>query len=147
MAKDTSKARAQSLLALLRAMHLTHHTAHWQVKGPSFVGDHSLFSDLYSGLPDEADGLAEKLVYTFGADIVDLSDQLLRITSICQTALEEADLFKRALHMEEWLQKVISSTREALESEGKLSHGMDNYLQGLADTHDSACYKLKQRTS
>lgn len=145
MAKETAKARAQILLALLRSMQLVHHTAHWQTKGPTFAGDHALFGDLYTGLPAEADGLAEKLVYTFGADVVDLADQLSRITSICQTALEESDLFQRSLSMEEWLQKVITSTREALEADGKLSHGLDNYLQGLADIHDSACYKLKQR--
>lgn len=147
MAAENAKVRLQTLLALLRAMHLMHHTAHWQVKGPTFLSDHELFGALYEDLPGEADSLAEKMVYMFGVDVVSIEDQLTRLTAICQTSLEQKDLLQRAMHMEEWLQKVIEGTRQALESEKLLSDGLDNYLQGLADTHQTACYKLKQRTS
>lgn len=146
MATENAKARLQTLLALLRAMQLMHHTAHWQVKGPSFVGDHALFGDLYSELLEEADGLAEKMVYMFGEDVVSADDQLTRLMSICRTSLEQKDLFQRALHMEEWLQKVIEGVRSALEAEMLMNNGLENYLQGLADTHQTACFKLKQRT-
>jgi hypothetical protein len=34
-----------------------------------------------------------------------------------------------------------------LRQEKQLSMGMDNFLQGLADSHESAVYKLQQRTA
>ena len=50
------------LLATLRAAHLIHWTGHWQVKGDTQYGDHLLLERVYSGLADEIDTLAEKIV-------------------------------------------------------------------------------------
>ena len=140
------KTKCKNLLAMLRAMHLLHHTAHLQASGETSYQDHLLFERLYGGLVGEADGLAEKLVSLYGNDAVDAVDQAGRIDTICQRAKQASkDPIKRAYMLEEGLQDVIDAVRTSLKKEDKLSIGMDNFLQGLADTHETACYLLKQR--
>lgn len=148
MASDSCKTKLQNLLAMLRATQIVHHTAHWQTKGPSFVGDHSLFAELYGAIDDEYDTLAEKMVAMYGIEIVDMVDQLTRISTVAKRAREsDRDLMRRSLNIEEGLQTVLEAVRDGLRSEKELSMGMDNFLQGIADSHESAIYKLKQRTS
>lgn len=146
MAKDTCKSRLQNLLAMLRAAQIVHHNAHWQTSGPSFVGDHSLFAELYEAIDDEYDTLAEKMIVMCGVDCVDAVPQLKLITTVVTRAVDAtADLPKRSLMIEEGLQTVLEAVRDLLKKEGELDIGMDNFLQGLADSHQTAVYKLTQR--
>ena len=148
MASDSCKTRLQNLLAMLRATQIVHHTAHWQTSGPTFAGDHVLFADLYGAIDDEFDTLAEKIVAMYGGEAVDSVDQLTRITTVVKRAKEaESDLFKRSLVLEEGLQTVLEAVRDYLRKEHELSMGLDNFLQGIADSHETAVYKLKQRTA
>lgn len=148
MANETCKARLQNLLAMLRAVQIVHHTAHWQTKGPTFAADHALYGELYSAIDDEFDTLAEKIVAMYGVDAVDMVDQLARITTVVKRAKEiDSDLPKRSLAVEEGLQTVLEAVRDYLRKEKELSMGMDNFLQGIADSHETAVYKLKQRTA
>lgn len=55
------KTKCKNLLAMLRAMHLLHHTAHLQASGETSYQDHLLFERLYGGLVGEADKFAEKV--------------------------------------------------------------------------------------
>jgi starvation-inducible DNA-binding protein len=41
--------------------------AHWNVKGPNFIGLHELFDDVAAGLEDHSDLLAERIVQLGGA--------------------------------------------------------------------------------
>lgn len=146
MASDSCKARLQNLLAMLRATQIVHHTAHWQVKGPSFAGDHELFANLYTAIDKEFDTLAEKIVAKYGIEAVDSVDQLAKITTVVKRAKEtDKDLFRRSLAVEEGLQVVLEAVRDHLRKEDELSIGLDNFLQGIADSHESAVYKLTQR--
>jgi len=133
---------------MLRAVQIVHHTAHWQTKGPSFAGDHELFAELYSAIDKEFDALAEKIVAKYGGQAVDSVDQLRRISTVVARADESSnDLVQRSLNVEEGLQTVLESVRDYLRKEKELSMGMDNFLQGIADSHDTPIYKLKQRTA
>lgn len=143
---DQSKSRLLNLLALLRAAHLVHHTAHLQASGPTSYADHQLFARLYGDLIEEADGLAEKVVYLLGADAVDALDQVLRIHTAVRRAVDAAaELVQRSYLIEQSLQAAIAAARDGLAAEGAIPLGMDNYLAGLADAHDTACYLLRQR--
>ena len=148
MATDSCKTKLQNLLAMLRAVQIVHHTAHWQTKGPTFAGDHKLYAKLYAAIDDEYDTLAEKMVAKYGVDVVDATDQLRKISTVVSRAVEsDSDLPKRSLNCEVGLQSVLEAVRDYLRQEKQLSMGMDNFLQGLADSHESAVYKLKQRTA
>lgn len=135
----------KNILAMLRAMHLSHHSAHLTTSGPQFYADHLLYGRLYDGLVDEADGLAEKMVAMCGAQSVDAADQARRISEIIGKGKSQSDLAKRAYMMEEAFVSMIEAVRKAMLKDDVLPSGLDNYLQGLADKHEGACYLLKQR--
>ncbi len=40
--------------------------AHWNVKGPQFIALHKLFDDIYAGVEEYVDGLAERVVQLGG---------------------------------------------------------------------------------
>lgn len=136
----------QNLLAYLRVIHMVHWTNHWQVKGDPQYGDHLLFQRLYEAMPDEIDGLAEKIVAEYGPEAVAMPDQMERIASeIDMLFEEEADIFERAIMVEEALQEDIQDIFTALEESDKLSLGLNDYLAALANAHETNLYLLRQR--
>ena len=44
-----------SLGTMLHALLLLHQSAHWQVRGPTYYGDHLLFQRIYEGIAKEID--------------------------------------------------------------------------------------------
>ena len=44
------------LLAILRALHWSHWTLHWKVKGDPFYGDHLMYQRLYEAVVEEING-------------------------------------------------------------------------------------------
>ena len=128
------------LIAMLKALHSLHHSAHWQAR---FYQDHLLFERLYGGIVQEYDSLAEKLVA--------LSNE----ESVHAVALQEKSL----IWMKRWAQKPEPVSR-ALQAELDLQTalrkvvgvvggdstllGLDNLLRTIADAHDTAVYLLEQ---
>ena len=78
----------QLLLVALRSAHWSHWTSHWQVKGSSFYGDHELMERLYTGLVDEIDTLAEKIVSSFGSDSVNPVEQAQTMANLMMPVAE-----------------------------------------------------------
>lgn len=133
------------LLSVLRAMHWLHWTAHWQAAGTAFYADHELFARLYGGLVDEIDGLAEKIVASYGADAVDAVSQVDLAHRVLTRWYEDSNPLSRAWTAEQTLQVAIGGVLSALGKEGKLSTGLENFLQGLADAHETNIYLLTRR--
>lgn len=137
------------LLAILRAMHWAHWTAHWKMKGVPFYGDHLLFQRIYEALEGEVDSLAEKIVGTYGdsaiSDLPIISDAHRFIAE--HTEKYGDNLYARALGMEEHLQTAIKATYDVLKARGELTLGMDDFLMALANTHETHLYLLRQRMS
>lgn len=135
-----------SLLACLRAAHQVHWTAHWTTEGANFFSDHELFNKLYSSIPGEIDGLAEKITSMYGAASVNLPDQMVVMAKyITKWVKDHPNLVDRSYTVETDIQAAIKTTRDALGADGSLSIGLDNFLQGIADSHDNHLYLLKQR--
>jgi DNA-binding ferritin-like protein len=136
-----------SLLACLRAAHQAHWTAHWTAEGANFYSDHQLFDRLYSGITGEIDGLAEKIVALYGSAGVALPEQMIEMAQyiVKWTSTHPTNLVRRSQTIEADIQMAIDTTRKALEAEGNMSLGMDNFLQGLADAHETPQYLLGQR--
>lgn len=144
MAHAETKNDLQVLLAVLRAVRMVEHTAHWQASGPQAYSDHLLFGRLYEVVDDEIDGLGERMVMLCGAEAVEAAggaEQLVKVVK----AQKGSDPLEVALGLEEMLQKVLVDVRDCLRENGDLSLGMDNFLQSIGDTHDTSIYLLRQR--
>ncbi len=133
-----------SLLSTLQAIERLHHSAHLQAQGPEAYSDHLLFQRLYTDVQHEIDGLSEKMVATFGPGVVDAEARAADAAELLDEWQSSEDSpVDRALVAELELQDAISG---ALTQDG-LSAGMENFLQGLADAHETAIYLLQQRLS
>lgn len=144
---QVSQALLQQLLAILRAIHWSHWTAHWQVKGTPSYGDHLLFERLYGALAEEIDGLAEKLVAFYGVEAVS-AEASIDITHQFIAAYDKGgvgDVYKRALMMELHLQNALKRVYEAVKGSGEMSLGLDDFIMAVANTHETHVYLLRQR--
>jgi len=147
----SNESRLQSLLGMLHAIYWNHWTSHWQSKGNAAYGDHLLFERLYEAVKDEIDGLAEKLVAWFGNNAVNplviQSYSLAYLKRLHEVSQEEdPNPVATALSLERLLQEALEDVYAELDEEGDMSLGMDNFLQGIADTHETHIYLLQQRS-
>lgn len=134
------------LLAILRALHWSHWTAHWKAKGETSYQDHLLFQRLYEGVITEIDTLAEKIVGAFGSDAMcNLSVMSDAHKFLAHHAATRSDPYVCALGMEEHLQVSLKTAYDALKATGELSLGLDDFLMQVASSHETALYLLRQR--
>jgi DNA-binding ferritin-like protein len=144
MEQVSAKEHLCALLALLRALHWEYYTMHWRVKGVAFYGDHQLFQRLYEELPERFDSLAEKMVYKYGEDVVDSCRQMKMSCAWLEQVESIVDWYARGLKLEELLQDQIKTTYDVLDRTNELSLGIDDYLQALANAHETNMYLLQQ---
>lgn len=142
---DTASETLPDILAALRALHWVHWTAHWQASGASAYGDHLLFARLYEGIVPEIDGLAEKIVAQYGPEGVGVRDSITRTFGQLQGWSGESGLVESAIQAERAFQKRLAVVYAMLEDAGELTLGLDNFLQGIADTHETHIFLLQQR--
>ena len=139
------------VLVHLKFLAEVHQNHHWTCMGDPYYGDHLLFQRLYDGVKGEIDLVAEKAVGMGSTSNVDLSlttSQLLKLVSEYKsftTIPHPTDLVRRSLTAEMNFIKVVDQMIDCLEECGMLTNGIDNMLQGIADTHESHVYLLKQR--
>lgn len=142
----SKKALMQMLLAFLRAVHWSHWTAHWQVKGDPAYADHLLMERLYNSVEEEVDTLAEKIVGEFGSGAVDAVDQAKYMMQSL-LSFSEKDPIKRSLRVEEMTQEIFKSVYDLLSNTNEMSLGLDDYIMSTANSHETNLYLLRQRTS
>jgi DNA-binding ferritin-like protein len=144
-AVNAAKTVLSNLLAMLRALQWNHLTSHWQSRGDSSYGDHLLFERLYNKVVEETDGLAEKLVGTFGVAAVDAREQAKLMAFTLHKMGDIGCPFERGLHFERALQVNLKDCLDAMEDIGQLSLGMDDFLRTMANDHETHIYLLQQR--
>ena len=137
----------QGILAMLQAVALLHQTHHWSTRGSSFYADHLLFERLYNESHEFIDQLAEKMI---GSGVPSISAlQQVRLMSSLLAYVGEAStaeaMVKSSLKAEEACLAGLAKLIEVLESQGSLTPGVSNLLEGIADKHESFVYLLKQR--
>lgn len=138
------------LLACLRALQLSYHTSHWQVRGASFYGDHLLFQRLYDGddesdpLGDQIDTLAEKVVGYFGSEAVSLSDQMQRMASYTDRWSLIGCPHERGLQAERDVQDLLSRAYESIKEADAMTLGLDDFLMATANQHEVNTYLIQQ---
>jgi DNA-binding ferritin-like protein len=133
------------LLAMLRAMHWAHWTAHWKMQGNSFYGDHLLFQRMYEGMVEEIDTLAEKIVGIYGPDALFDIPMMADAQRFLTGHDDAADPYSGAKAMEEHLQAAIKTTYEALKESGEITLGLDDFLMAMASAHETNLYLLGQK--
>ena len=133
---DSMVSRYQDLLALLRAQHWLYYGSHWQSRQYDL---HLLFERLYGALPAHFDGLAEKMVARFGNDSVNgaeiMSRAMKNMTNWSGSAVEAGIKSEHALQ---------DCVKAILKDDTAISEGMQNFLQGIADDHETHLYLLGQ---
>ena len=139
-----SKRSALNLLGQTHALGWAAWTYHWNVSGPTQYSDHLLYMRIYESLHGMIDGLAEKITGTFGPNSITASRSLIgaaRSLSVSDNVSPESLLSGIEMHI-----AAINDAREALLSDGLLSSGFDNYLQGMEDTQETNKYLMSQRS-
>lgn len=151
-AKKASEPLAQNLttytavLGVLQAAALVHQTHHWSCRGLSFYADHLLFERLYNESLPAIDQLAERAV-GMGEPLAISAKTQAEATAKIVGALGDdptstADMFQRSLVVESFC---LTGLANMLKGE-QLSPGTTNLLEGIADTHETFIYLLKQRS-
>lgn len=136
--------RLLHLLSALRAAHWAHWTSHWQAQGTPFYGDHLMLARIYEAIEDEIDTLAEKVVGEFGYMSVSPVEQMQRALHIIEQH-DNPDPIVRSLAIEDELQREIESVYRALKQADMLSLGLDDFIMGIANAHESHLYLLRQK--
>jgi len=144
------------MLAALRTLSMVHQTAHWQVKGGHFYGDHQLFARLYEESQPSIDSLAERLIGLTGdpkqVDIgvqVNIMQRVIRVVRGTRDTTHETgeQLAECSLTTETILLGGIAYAKKVIDEAGALTEGLDDLLQGIASKHEEFVYLLKQRTA
>lgn len=137
-----------SIGTMLHALQLLHQAAHWQVRGPTYYGDHLLFERVYKGIRKEIDAIGERTVNTGDLRLVcpilvaNLSADLLQGWGKGHGKVEQAkDLVAMSLGAEK---SFLVAIGQAL-AQAPASDGTQNLLQGIADAHEAVVYLLQQR--
>jgi DNA-binding ferritin-like protein len=133
----------EALSSYLRALYQLLQWMHWRSKGSPFYGDHLLFQRLYEETSKEMDSIAEKSI--------GLTNDI-NVVAPAQNSADAAQLLKGfdvtvegALRAEHGFIELIKRIHDGLGE--LLTDGLDNLLQGIADTHEGHVYLLQQRLS
>ena len=133
------------LLGYLRSLHWLYNTLHWLAAGANGYQLHLLYERLYQGLGGEIDALAEKAVAYCGAGAVDPLHSLERTRFWVEAFWATGDRGPLvALTAEQKFQDVVARVYADLKAAGQLPLGLDDFIMGLAERHETAIYLLGQ---
>jgi hypothetical protein len=144
--------RLTQYLGMLRGMQLWYHGAHHATRGTGFVSDHgSLFGDFYQDLSSEVDGAIEKAVGLTNNETLScprtITSVALGVISKYPTPSSTSTLAiaSSALQMEKDYICLVEAIFSELETAQLLSLGLNDFLMGSVNSHDTHVYKLQQR--
>jgi DNA-binding ferritin-like protein len=139
------------LLATLRSNYLWFHGAHHVTRGPSFVGDHKLYSKIYEQYLAHYDTLAEKSIVLLGERIADpivVTGAAMQVLSSqpAPSTLSPTAIASAGLAIENALLARLTKSRLELQAASRLSLALDNFMAQVADDHETWVYQLSQRS-
>lgn len=132
-----------NLWADLRAAHHLYWTLHWQSRGPSFYGDHSLFASLYQEKAGQIDALAEIIAAHYGSDKLDP----VKAWQAAMPKIEHLVECQSAVKIAEYVIACCESTNELILESGECPYpaGLSNFVSDLSTKGIKDLYMLKQR--
>lgn len=141
-----TNASLQELLCRLHALYAIFRSAHWQVVGEAYYGDHLLFERLYSSLDGEIDKLAERMVGQFGAELVDADYITAGTDVLVQEWVHETPCpYERGQLAEQELLECAHRAMLDIEEAGLLTLGWEDFLGEMCNQHEEHMYLLGQR--
>ena len=135
-----------ALVAALRAASIIHQNNHWLCKGPTFYGDHLLYERLYDSVSEDIDKVAEKFIGTLGGDCCDYNLQTKLLNSLLGKYADK-ECVEQSLAVEQDICDFIKKVYASLESNKKLTAGIDDTLSAVCSNRETSVYLLKQRIS
>jgi len=132
-----------NLWADLRASHHLYWTLHWQAKGPSFQGDHTLFEGLYQRKVEQIDSLAEIIAAHYGSDKLDP----LKAWAMAAEKIQAAVQFASPVQIAEMVICCAEAANDAVMSGDECPYpaGLSNFVSDLSTKNIQDLYLLKQR--
>ena len=130
-------------VAMLQSIYLTHKRSHWRSAGENFYGKHLLLDRIAKTAEDDADLAAEKLIGHFGSEVVDHDMQSQFIGRTLKLFSDEEPI-RASLEAENKFLTYSKKFMEILEKEGKLTPGLSNCIEQIADNREGAVYLLQQ---
>ena len=128
------------LWASLRAAHHLYWTLHWQAKGTSFQGDHTLFSGLYQERVEEIDNLAELIAGHYGAQVL----EPMKAWKAAEECIAKAMAAPNPIAIAEMVLSYVEAANDIC-MDGKYPAGTTNLIADIGTNHLKALYKLQQR--
>ena len=139
------------LIVYLRAMQLWFHSAHHSIKGVSFTADHAdLLAEFYKKAEEEFDQIAEKSVGKLLTTQLCSPSFFLSASQILfehwkdPTTTSTEEILQEALNIELCYQDVVKVCFDRIAEDTSLL-GLNDFLTGTANDHDTHVYKLFQR--
>ncbi len=130
----------QNLAALFRAAQLYTQFAHHTIKGPSFFADHAFLGDLYDKYADFYDSTVERMIgLGMAPNIAEITTKACTYASQGMQDNDAATFFKRIIGTN---RDIYAAIRAVMED---ANDGMQNLVQGFADSLASVDYKIGQR--
>lgn len=139
------------LLAATRAVAMVHQAHHWQTRGSHYYGDHLLFERLYDGTNADIDALAERAVGAANdprlVSVLPQIDATHRMAAALSPGglLSPQAMVAKSLQAERAYLSALRTAYQQLEQSGRMTHGISNLLEGVADKHEGFVYLLQQR--
>ena len=139
------------LIVYLRAMQLWFHSAHHSIKGVSFTADHAfLLADFYKKAEEEFDQISEKSIGKLLTTELCSPKFFLKASQLLfdnwkdPTCISTEEMMEEALNIELCYQDVVKKCFERIADDSSMI-GLNDFLTGTANDHDTHVYKLFQR--
>ena len=127
------------------AMYAKSHYYHWNVEGPDFVQYHEFLSELYTGLFDAVDEVAEH-VRQLDAYAPAAHRMLMELTKIQDdnTVPQAIEMFRRLIQDNDTVMEGLVQAYMSADAQGEL--GLANFLQDRLDIHKKHRWMLLSLT-
>ena len=132
------------LLADENVLYTKARNAHWNIEGPDFHAQHLFFEELYSGLAEVIDEIAER-VRSIGHYAVGTMKEFLELSQLDEIRYTKNDsqgLIKELLGDYE---SIITFVREQLDAVGEdhQDAGTEDFLVSIIEKHEKTAWMLR----
>jgi DNA-binding ferritin-like protein len=142
----------KAYIAAFRAAHLWFHSAHNVARGTGFAGDHVLlYGEIYQAFQEDIDVIIEKAIGLTGNESMACPISITQDALIIMKGYTEPwqlDPLGIAAMGERLVNDFLELSTEmfvALENQGELSLGLNDFIMAHANKYETYIYLLRQR--
>lgn len=131
-------------IASLKAIYIIEQHSHWTTKGNDFYGDHLMFQRLYESAQADLDLAAEKFIGVFGAECLNYELQAELLNKVLMKYKDIENPIDRCLAVEKSFIQYSKQIYDYLDSEDKMTLGLDDAIMSIASKREESVYLLNQ---